>query len=74
MAGVAVQWNHGSCVLGAAVYVCCPCFACRVAQQDERLYIRFINMMINDSQHLLQEALDTLPQVHECWERGGMCA
>lgn len=37
----------------------------RVASQEERLYIRFINMMINDSQHLLQEALNTLPMVQE---------
>lgn len=36
-----------------------------VAREDERLYVRFINMMINDSQHLLQEALNTLPGVQE---------
>lgn len=36
-----------------------------VAQQDPKLYIRFVNMMINDSQHLLQEALEALPQVQE---------
>lgn len=35
----------------------------RVAEEDPKLYIRFINMMINDSQYLLQEALDTLPEV-----------
>jgi len=36
-----------------------------VASDDPRLYLRFVNMMINDSQHLLQEALDALPQVQE---------
>lgn len=37
----------------------------QVAASEPRLYVRFINMMINDSQHLLQEALETLPVVQE---------
>ena len=37
----------------------------QVATNEPRLYVRFINMMINDSQHLLQEALETLPVVRE---------
>jgi ubiquitin conjugation factor E4 B len=34
---------------------------------EPRLYVRFVNMLINDSQHLLQEALGLLPeaQAHE---------
>lgn len=36
-----------------------------VARDHPKLYVRFINMMINDSQHLLQEALETLPRVQE---------
>lgn len=36
-----------------------------VAGGEPRLYIRFINMLINDSQHLLQEALETLPAVQD---------
>lgn len=36
-----------------------------VSERESRLYIRFINMMINDSQHLLQEALETLPLVQQ---------
>lgn len=37
----------------------------RVTEDDKKIYIRFINMMINDSQYLLQEALDSLPQVRD---------
>ncbi|GAB4822698.1 hypothetical protein N2152v2_009744 [Parachlorella kessleri] len=36
-----------------------------VAREQPKLYVRFINMLINDSQHLLQEALETLPRVQE---------
>lgn len=36
-----------------------------VATSDEYTYVRFVNMMINDSQFLLQEALETLPRVQE---------
>lgn len=34
-----------------------------VAKEHPYIYVRFINMMINDSQFLLQEALETLPKV-----------
>lgn len=37
----------------------------RVVQDDPKLYVRFVNMMINDSQHLLQEALEALPEVRD---------
>ena len=36
-----------------------------VAVSDPKLYIRFVNFILADSQHLLQEALDTLPAVQE---------
>lgn len=36
-----------------------------VALSDPKLYIRFVNFILADSQHLLQEALDTLPAVQE---------
>jgi ubiquitin conjugation factor E4 B len=36
-----------------------------VAMSDPKLYIRFVNFILADSQHLLQEALDTLPAVQE---------
>uniref|UniRef100_A0A1D2ADH7 RING-type E3 ubiquitin transferase n=2 Tax=Auxenochlorella protothecoides TaxID=3075 RepID=A0A1D2ADH7_AUXPR len=36
-----------------------------VAKEHPYIYVRFINMMINDSQFLLQEALETLPKVQE---------
>ncbi|KDD71566.1 ubiquitin elongating factor, partial [Helicosporidium sp. ATCC 50920] len=36
-----------------------------VADQHAYLYVRFINMMINDAQFLLQEAMETLPRVQE---------
>lgn len=36
-----------------------------VVENDPKLYIRFVNMMINDSQHLLQEALEALPEVRD---------
>lgn len=36
-----------------------------MATSDAYTYVRFINMMINDSQFLLQEALETLPRVQE---------
>jgi ubiquitin conjugation factor E4 B len=36
-----------------------------VAVSDPKLYIRFVNFILADSQHLLQEALDTLPSVQE---------
>jgi ubiquitin conjugation factor E4 B len=36
-----------------------------VVENDPKLYVRFVNMMINDSQHLLQEALETLPEVRD---------
>lgn len=37
----------------------------RVVEDDPKLYVRFVNMMINDSQHLLQEALEALPEVRD---------
>ena len=39
-----------------------------MASEDKRLYVRFINMMVNDSQHLLMDALARLPEVRR---RGG---
>ena len=36
-----------------------------VAVNDPKLYIRFVNFILADSQHLLQEALETLPAVQE---------
>ena len=36
-----------------------------VVEQDPKLYVRFVNMMINDSQYLLQEALEALPEVRD---------
>ena len=36
-----------------------------VVEDDPKLYVRFVNMMINDSQHLLQEALEALPEVRD---------
>ena len=40
-----------------------------VVENDPKLYIRFVNMMINDSQHLLQEALEALPEVRDIESR-----
>jgi ubiquitin conjugation factor E4 B len=37
----------------------------KVVENDPKLYVRFVNMMINDSQHLLQEALEALPEVRD---------
>ena len=37
----------------------------KVAAEDPKLYIRFVNFILADSQHLLQEALETLPAVQE---------
>ena len=37
----------------------------QVAADDPKLYIRFVNFLLADSQHLLQEALDALPAVQE---------
>lgn len=37
----------------------------QVAANDPKLYIRFVNFILADSQHLLQEALETLPAVQE---------
>ena len=43
----------------------------RVVEDDPKLYVRFVNMMINDSQHLLQEALEALPEVRDIETQDG---
>lgn len=37
----------------------------RMVQQQFKLNVQFLHVLLNDSQHLLQEALDKLPQVQE---------
>ena len=57
------------CVLSTDVFMCVWSFfsVCRIAREDAD-FVKFINMLINDTVFLLDEALDSLKAIHDTQE------